>query len=417
MATARITNSAIVKAAPGLLWDTEVKGFGVRIGASGTATFVFQYRLGGREATARRHSIGRHGDWTPDEARKEARRLGQMVDRGIDPAEEKQRRRREAVDLAFNKYAEHFAEKYLARKWKRPDDGARLLRAAPVEVLGAKPITKITKADIAAVMDRLDGKQATKRLTFALLRKLLRYAAGRGEIERSPMENMEAPASVAARDVILSNALLADLWSVLGVVGPAGDVYRLLLLTGQRLNEVTRLDWKELDRAAALWTLPSARAKNKAAHTVPLSPQAVAVLDAIAGGDQWPRKGLVFPAATGDGSMWVGDKLKKKLNAKIAALRAKRAGEEGVEPEPVGSWRNHDIRRTVATGMQRLGTRLEVTEAVLNHVSGSRAGVVGVYQRHDWQEEKRAALDAWAMELDRIVSGTQPRGNVVALRA
>src|SRR5271163_3610092 len=84
-------------------------------------------------------------------------------------------------------------------------------------------------------------------------------------------------------------------------------------------------------------------------------------------------------------------------------------------PAPFASWSVHDLRRTVATGLQRLGVRLEVTEAVLNHISGSRGGIAGVYQRHDWAAEKRAALVAWAAHVLAIVEGRTPAGNVVTM--
>jgi hypothetical protein len=87
----------------------------------------------------------------------------------------------------------------------------------------------------------------------------------------------------------------------------------------------------------------------------------------------------------------------------------------GKEPSTLVPWSVHDLRRTVATGLQRLGVRLEVTEAVLNHISGTRAGIAGVYQRHDWAAEKRAALDAWAAHVLAVVNGRTATLNVVTL--
>ena len=141
------------------------------------------------------------------------------------------------------------------------------------------------------------------------------------------------------------------------------------------------MTWGEIAADLSTWTIPARRAKNGVAHLVPLSSQAQAILRAaphIEGND------LVFPGLRGPFNGF--SKAKEALD----------------EASGVKDWRLHDLRRTMATGLQKLGVRLEVTEAVLNHVSGSRAGIVGVYQRHDWADEKRAALDAWGAHVVAI---------------
>jgi integrase len=165
---------------------------------------------------------------------------------------------------------------------------------------------------------------------------------------------------------------------------------RLLMLTGQRREEVAALNWEELDREAAEWVLPAERSKNGKAHTVPLSPAALAVLDELP--NAWQKNGLVF-TTTGRTPASGHSRAKERLDRLVSAL----PGGDDVKP-----WRVHDLRRTVATGLQRLGVRFEVTEAVLNHVSGSRSGVAGVYQRHNWRDEKREALNSWATHLATV---------------
>jgi integrase len=157
---------------------------------------------------------------------------------------------------------------------------------------------------------------------------------------------------------------------------------------------VASLSWQELGRREQLWTLPSHRAKNKKPHLVPLSPAAIEILDEVAGASTWPSEGLVF-STTGKTSPSGFSKAKRKLDEYMITAAA-----SGAERQP---WRLHDLRRTVATGLQRLGARFEVTEAVLNHVSGSRGGIAGVYQRHDWAEEKRSALNAWCKHVNLVV--------------
>jgi integrase len=170
---------------------------------------------------------------------------------------------------------------------------------------------------------------------------------------------------------------------------------RTLILTGQRREEVAGMAWGEVAQDLSSWTIPASRAKTGAAHLVPLSTQVQVILRAA------PRLGesdLVFPGLRGPFSGF--SKAKAALD-KASGLR---------------DWRLHDLRRTMATGLQRLGVRLEVTEAVLNHIAGSRAGIVGVYQRHTWAEEKRAALNAWDEHVAAVVEGREKAGNVTPIR-
>ena len=165
---------------------------------------------------------------------------------------------------------------------------------------------------------------------------------------------------------------------------------------GQRREEVAGMTWAELSEDLATWTIPATRTKNGIPHLVPLSQPASKILQVlrsdgpgdVQGAHQRAKLALVFPGERGTPfSGW--SKAKSALDTASG----------------VSGWWLHDLRRTLATGLQRLGVRLEVTEAVLNHLSGSRAGVVGIYQRHDWAEEKRAALDAWSAHLLAAAEG------------
>ena len=186
----------------------------------------------------------------------------------------------------------------------------------------------------------------------------------------------------------------------------------LLTVTGQRRSEVAGLDWSELNRQERIWTLPEERCKNGLTHLVPLSTMAVEILDHLAAvavqkKPVWPSKGLVF-TTTGRTPISGFSKAKQQLDAAMLRVAKAQAAEAGENPETIeiADWRIHDLRRTMATGFQKLGIRFEVTEATLNHVSGmSRAGVAGVYQQHDWKEEKREALEKWAQHCERLLAG------------
>lgn len=399
MPTARVTKHTVDSVSPGpkdvFLWDDEIRGFGLRTTSTGAKSYVLQYRMGGRESPSRRYTIGRHGSpWTPQTARKEAERLLILVHQGIDPVQAEHERRRQAVDLAFDAYVETFVELYLKKRWKQWAQGAGILRREAVPVLRQKPLPAIKRSDLSLIWDRAQDRPAIARLTHAALRKLFRWAVSRGDLDRSPLEGVEPPPAVPARERVLNDDELAVIWRGCDELGfPFGSLYRLLLLTGQRREEVASLDWRELSRKERLWTLPSSRAKNKKPNLVPLSDPSIEVLDQLAGGESWPDSGLVF-STTGKTAPSGFSKAKRRLDDYVDRANGGQSGEP---------WRVHDLRRTVATGLQRLGVRIEVTEAVLNHVSGSRGGIVGVYQRHDWRNEKAAALDLWSSHLRRIV--------------
>jgi integrase len=407
MPTARITKRSVDVLTPGsadvFLWDEVLKGFGLRLTPKGARSYVVQYRMGGREAPSRRYTIGSHGSpWTPETARREAERILIMVRQGTDPVDAKNQRRREAVDLAFDSYVESFSRLYLKKRWKDWKLGEGVLRREVVPQLRNKPLPRIARSDLAPIWDRLDDRPAVGRLTHATLRKLFRWAVARGDLDRSPMEGLAAPAGVPARDRVLTDEELAILWKATNRIGrPFGPLFRLLILTGQRREEVAGMDWSELDRGTACWLIPAYRTKNRKAQLVPLSSEATRVIDEIAGTAKWPRSGYVF-STTGKTPVSGFSKAKRRLDELMS---------EALEDQ-FSTWRAHDIRRTLATGLQRLGVRFEVTEAVLNHVSGSRSGVAGVYQRYDWAAEKRAALDGWARHLQtiqvRVAAGDNP---------
>ncbi len=389
MATGKISKRTVDSLLPGtnesFLWDTDLKGFGAKITRSGSVSYVIQFRMGGREAKTRRYTIGSHGSpWTPTTARAEAERLLVLISQGIDPVDAEKQRRREAVDLAFSNYADRFTSSCKRAGWHRLVERSIRLYLKPS--FGMKPITAITKIDVVSVLDQLPAEQvANRRNVFAVMRRLFRWAVSRGDLDRSPTEGIETPPPVKPRERWLRDRELRSIWEQSPSCHPCfGPIVRLLIATGQRRGEVSGMHWQELDREERMWTLPGSRAKNGKSNSIPLNGLAIDELDRVAGSDNWPRSGRVF--ATSTGRAYTGY---AKGKIELDGLIEQELG------EPLHPWRLHDLRRTLATNFQRLGVRFEVTEAVLNHVGTSRAGVAGIYQRHDWKDEKRAALDAW----------------------
>lgn len=422
MAKGRITKEAVDALKPAerdqFLWDSRLAGFGLKCTPAGRKTFLYQYRLGGRSAKTRRYTIGSLGAWTPDQAYKEARRLSGVVDQGRDPVADKHELHRRASTHPFTAYSKSFLGDEVSVNWPRSyDDVERCLRLHVWPVLKSKPLLEIRKADVIEVIDRIPARhKALRRKVWAILSRLFTWAVSKDHLERSPLEMAEPPPAPASRDRTLDDSELRLTWLAAGKLGyPFGPMYRLLIGTGQRREEVGALDWKELNRAQREWRLHADRAKNEEANTIHLSDLMIAELDAIADGEKWPRRGLVF-TTTGKTAVSGYSRAKARLDEEMRSVAYKEAKEADENPDhfEIEPWRVHDLRRTYATGMQRLGIRFEVTEAVLNHRSGSRSGVAGIYQRHDWRDEKRDALNSWAAHIESTLA-TSGATNVVSL--
>lgn len=445
MAKASITKRTVDAAKAGVrdqfVWDVDVSGFGLKVTPAGRKVYIYQYRIakpGEADRTpAKRYTIGKHGRLTPDEARKKAKELAALVEEGIDPFEKRaaevaakeeagrlaKEQARLDSELAFDTMADLWLDHYENEKDRRPSS----VRLAKLVItnhlkprLGTKPMPHIDRADLQPIIDAIPVKQrGMRRAVYAYASVLFGWAAKRGDINGNPLVQMAKPEAPKARDRVLSDAELATIWKATeGLGDPFAPFFRLLILTGQRRSEVAAINWGEIDRSTATWTVPADRAKNGVAHIVPLSPQSVAELARLAKfatatrdsksavSEDWPRTGFVL-TTTGKTPISGITKAKNALDAKAQELN---------DDNAVDAWRIHDLRRTLATGFQRLGVRFEVTEAVLNHVSGAKGGIAGIYQRHDWKEEKRSALDAWARHVALITTSAE-QGNVVAFGA
>ena len=201
------------------------------------------------------------------------------------------------------------------------------------------------------------------------------------------------------RDRVLSDAELAAVWKAADTLGwPFGPALHLLILTAARREEIGALRWSEI--VADKIELTGDRTKNSEPHTIPLSLPAIEIVKHL---PHVAESAFVF-TTTGKTPVSGWSKAKTLLDRAVA----------DVAGPPLPDWRFHDFRRTVATGMQRLGVALQVVESVLGHVSGSRAGIVGVYQRHTFDDETKAALEAWARHVENIVSGKPSK--VLSLR-
>ncbi|MCK9549764.1 site-specific integrase [Aquamicrobium sp.] len=405
------------------IWDTELKGFGLRITPRGVKSYVLQYRMKGQPA--RRMTLGGHGNpWTAETARKEAERRLIKIKQGIDPVEEErqkvehekrriaeeERKQREAEALAFDTYADLFVELYLKASWKDTwKSGEGVLKAVKPHFQKALP--EITRSDVVELLDGYSDRPGMKKLVHSVLRKLFNWAVDRGDLDRSPIDRMKAPKTPPARKRVLSPEEVVALWHACADLGDLWRPFiRLLICTLQRREEVAGLDWSEIDFDTAMWQLPLERAKNDHPHRVPLNALALVELRSL--GEK--ARGLVF-TTTGKTPVSGFSKAKKKLDELMLKKLRDRAEQRGEDPEEImlAPWRLHDLRRTGATNLQALGVPVEVTEAILNHISGTTSGIAGVYNLYKYEDEKRRALLTWSEQLTRLVSKNDGARNVV----
>jgi integrase len=385
--------------------DGKIGGLYLVVQPTGAKSWAVRYRAEGKP---RKLTIGAYPNVDLATARRRAQEALGDVAGGKDPAGAKKAARearktdREVEANRLDKVAATYVDRYVKREvgaaW-----GTEIERQLRVEVLpklGHKHIGAITKSDVLNLLDEIvdRGSPITANRVHATLRQLFNWALDRDIIKTSPMPK-SAPAPEQARDRVLSPDEIRVVWRGLESIGwPFGDIGKLLLLTGARRDEIAAGAWAEIDLEAKIWTVPAARSKNGEPHEIPLSDMAVDILKGLPRIDGKP--GFVF-TTTGRSPVSGFSKAKAAIDA--AVLEMLEAG--GEDRAPLPHWTFHDLRRTVATNLQQLGVRLEVTEAVLNHTSGSRAGIVGVYQRYKYTAEKRQALDAWARRLEMIVSG------------
>jgi len=414
-----------------LIFDDEQRGLAVRVTASGSRTYLSQYTLHGQKC---RIPLGACSALSLASAREAAASIMGDVAKGRNPAAERkaaaaaERAKRNRDRLTLRVLIDDWNRLHLAER--RPSYAAEAVRALHAAFADALD-SAAEDLDRAAVVRALDALTRRRRKaangtdkpkgaamtgrTAAYGRAAFSWAVKRGAVAANPFADLPVAKSIAKRERVLSDDEIAEIWRAAGkVAAPYGAIVRLLILTGQRRGEVAGMNWGELADDLATWTMPGQRTKNGAPHMVPLSGAARDLLRALlpegdndahrAIEDRRAKGLLALPGALG--TPFAGwSKSKAALDKAVMDARAKAAADAGTSAAPLVPWSVHDLRRTVATGLQRLGVRLEVTEAVLNHISGSRGGIIGVYQRHDWAGEKRAALDAWAAHVIAAAAG------------
>lgn len=384
--------------------DGRTPGLCLVVQPSGHRSFAYRYRspVTGRPAKL---TLGAYpGEITLEAARTAAQDARRLVAARRDPGAEKKAKRFEMGDkaLLMETLLDDFVKRHIKAKNKTStaDEHKRLIEKRIKPAWKGRSVLTITKRDVNGLLQRMaaDGAPVSANRVLAVVRKFFRWLISLDVLQVSPAAGVAAPTPETSRDRILTDDEIRALWKSTEGPEPFSIMTRLLLLTGQRRGEVSGMEWAELNLNSdePTWTIPAARAKNKKEHTVPLAPAAVALIRSITIVDNCEY----VLTTTGRTPISGFSKGKAALDkAMVVELRK-------VTPDldEVIDWRLHDLRRTFASGMAQIGQPIHVVERLINHISGSFAGIVGVYHRYEFAAEKRTAVLAWADHLNRIVA-------------
>jgi integrase len=358
----------------------------LQVEPTGTKTWVRRFRHVG---VPKKVTLGRAGEdgLSLVAARGAAARHAQQLEQGGLPVAPVTTTTGDSVVAA----AAQFLELYAHRKTRASTANVteQIFNRAILPAWRGRSIQDLRRRDVLDLIEsiaRERGPYAANR-ALAVLTKFFNWLCARDVIASSPAQGVERPHREQARERILTDAELTRLWLACATAGASGDAIRMMVLTGARRTEVGEMRWSEIDSKRRVWVLPSARSKNHLEHIIPLSTQAWDILQArprFAGCD------FVF-TTTGQRPVAEWARAKHRISTTAAI--------------PEQSWRLHDLRRTTASGLQRLGVAVPVVERALNHVSGAFRGIVGTYQLHDYADEVRIGLQRWGDHVEQLVGG------------
>ncbi|WP_409408522.1 tyrosine-type recombinase/integrase [Acidithiobacillus ferriphilus] len=364
----------------------------LRIAPTGGKTFVFRYY---RQGKIKRVTLGEYGSFptqlTLAQARGKAAEMIAKLEQGQDPAQEEKERKTVAASApTVAKLASEYLEKWAKARKRSWQEDARILKKDVLPAWGDKKARDITRRDIVLLLDEIvaRGAQIAANRTLALVRKMFNFAVSRSIVDINPCTGVQAPSKEHQKDRVLTDEEIRQFWQGLetaSMVLTTKLALRFMLVTGQRLGEVTQLSHDQLD--GDWWTIPAGIAKNGKAHRVPLSPLALAILEQA----NW---------ISGPNYVFASPKEGKGKDKPMSPTALSHALRKNLEKMGIPtSFTPHDLRRTAATHIGMLGFNRLVISKILNHVEG---GVTAIYDRHTYDNEKREAIQAWSDKLERL---------------
>jgi integrase len=387
--------------------DSDVPGFGVRVSETGQKSFILIARYPGSPNPTRR-TLGEYPSLSLESARGRARDWRDLIRKGLDPKAENERLRRLELrkqQTTFAAVAEDYIERHVKGQ-RKAKDTEREIRKELISRWGERPVTSLAREDVITLVEGIARRPApyTAHIVLGHARSLFNWAINRGAygLETSPCDRIKPSALIGAKEPrqrVLSDSEIGAVWSATEKLGyPFGPLYQLLLLTGARKNEVAGAKWGEFDLKKKIWTVPPERFKSNASHLVPLSDQALAIIERL---PRFTKGDRLFTTTYGEKPISGFSKAKERIDKLV---------KDELEASP-SSWVVHDIRRTVRTRLASLRISDLVAEMVIGH---GRKGLQRVYGQHRYVDETREALELWAARLRDIV--TPPPDNLVRLQ-
>ena len=357
--------------------DLRCPGMSLRVSPTGRKTFGIKFRFGLEQ---KRIKLGIYPRITLATAREKAIDLLRQVDEGIDPT-----KRRRSPDMKVENVCSEFIRLHAQPRNKSWREAERILEREFISLCGQRDIREIKRWDVLEMMDGAIARGSTYQANRILshIRKLFNWAIERGIVDSSPIAGLKPPTKEISRERALDDEEVARLLRACrNDVYPFRQYVPILLATGQRRGELAEMRWSEIDFDAKIWVIPSERAKNGKQHVVPLSAFALAILGEV-------------PRFIDCDYVWTTTR-RSAVSGFSKALRRLSQGSK------TSNWRWHDLRRTAASGMAKLGVAPHVVEKVLNHISGIISGVAAVYNRHGYDAEKREAMELWGAALEKL---------------
>ena len=393
-----------------LIWDAQIPGFGMRVTdrshAANIGAFVLVVRFPGKKDPAPRR-IGVYPTMPLAQAREIARHWRSLIAEGVDPKikretqrRDEERQRASTFRVAFSAFAdEHLSTLRTGQAVRRG------IEKHVYPTWAERPISEIKRAEVNEFVRSLRKEmQVGANRILATLKTFFRWAVDQDLIDTSPAAAVKRPTKEVRRDRVLNDQEIQAIWRACDQLDVFGRAFKMMLATGQRRSEVGKMSWAEINRSEKVWTLPRERTKADRAHQVPLSALALSIIEDCPRTTEYvfskPRSGADKSKAPPiSGWSKAKNNLDKRVLEEAIALAADRGD---APPERISPWHLHDLRRTAATYMAKLGVERVVIGKILNHAESE---VTAIYDRHRYDAEKRQALDLWAKRLKAIVMG------------
>lgn len=371
-------------------FDEVENGLILRLSKAGTKTFAYRYRFHGKN---RRYKIGRFPGVSLSEARRQVQKLRVQVNEGIDPQAEKEKAKQTPDDFSFSILCDRFSKRHLPTLRKRTkDEYQRIIDKELVPKLGRYPASEISRKQIVDLLDAIaidrDSPTLSNRVR-AVLSSIFSFGIDKAIVEANPVLNVRRKKKETKRERTYSPKEIKSLWEAFeGQDEPVQSIFKMLMICGQRSAETRRMKWADVDRKKGVWTIPADQTKANRTHLVPLPEMALQLLEKL---HPWTGSSdYVFQSPVGNQPIeWLQKAVKRIRKA-----------------SGVSDFRIHDLRRTAASHMAKLGIGRTVLGKVLNHkgLAGDDT-VTSIYDRHSYTDEKRHALTLWSKYLQDILDG------------